>query len=313
MRYKGSMSDLNEMLVFARVVEQGSFIGASRVLGQPKTTVSRKVQELEKRLGARLLQRTTRSVAPTEAGRVLYEHCKRIFEELAAAEAAVGHLHGAPRGRLQVSTSFTFGVSFLAPLLPAFLARYPDVRVSVVLDDGQDDPIGQGTDVAIRTGVPPERRFACRALGNVTRRLYAAPEYLRRRGEPVAPADLGRHDALALGTEERGDRTQWHLTDGVREEVVPVSAVLLANDPMFLVHAALAGQGIAKVPDALCREHLAAGRLKPVLPGWAGPAVPLSALYPSRQSLAPKVRVFLDFLVERLEGSTLPVRRALLG
>lgn len=298
------MSDLNEMLVFARVVERGSFVGAARLLRLPKATVSRKVQALEQRLGARLLQRSTRRVEPTEAGRVLHAHCVRIFDEVAAAEAAVGHLHGAPRGVLRVSAPLVFGAAFLAPLVPHFLARHPGVRVDVTLDDLTDTVIAPGVDVVLRAGPLPDRRLAYRPLGSFTRMLYAAPTYLACRGEPDVPADLHGHDALVFGSEDRDGRSRWMLTDGRRTEQIAVSAVLVANDPSFLVQAALAGRGIAKVPEALCREHVRTGRLRRVLSPWTGPSTALAALYPSRQALAPKVGVFLDFLSEQISGVT---------
>jgi len=298
------MSDLSEWLVFARVVELGSFVGAARLLGLPKTTVSRKVQALERRLGARLLQRSTRRVEVTEAGRALHAHCVRILDEIAAAEAAVTHLHEAPRGLLRVSAPFVFGAAFLAPLMPLFLARHPGVRVAVTLDEATEPIIGPGVDVAIRAGKLPDRRVACRSLGSFTRMLYAAPAYFEARGEPAVPADLLGHDALVFGSEDRGGRGEWTLTDGLRTERIPVAAVLVANDPAFLVQAALAGRGIAKVPETLCREHVRAGRLLRVLPRWSGPATALSALYPTRHALPPKVRVFLEFLTEQVAGAT---------
>jgi LysR family transcriptional regulator for bpeEF and oprC len=297
------MPDLNELLVFARVVEHGSFVAAARLLGLPKTTVSRKVQALERRLGARLLQRSTRRVVPTEAGLVLHAHCARIADEIVAAEAAVGHLHDAPRGLLKVSAPFVFGTAFLAPVLPRFLERCPDVRIAIVLDEVGGEPLGREVDVAIRAGELPDSRVAFRPLGNFTRTLFAAPDYLLRRGRPEVPADLAGHEALVLGSEQRDGRSEWLLTDGTRRERVVVKSVLGANDPSFLVHAALAGRGIAKLPHALCHEHVAAGRLQRVLPGWSGPPVPLSALYPSRDGLAPKVRAFLDFLVDKVASA----------
>lgn len=299
------MPDLNEMLVFARVVELGSFVGAARLLDLPKATVSRKVQSLEQRLGARLLQRSTRRVEPTEAGRALHAHCVRILEEIEAAEATVSHLHDAPRGVLRVSAPFVLGAAFLAPLLPRFLARHRGVSVDVRLIDSTDTVIASGTDVVLRAGPLPDRRVAYRPLGSFTRMLYAAPSYLASRGEPGAPSDLQSHDALVFAGEDRNGRSAWMLTDGERSECIDVAAVLVANDPAFLVQAALAGRGIAKVPEPLCRDHLYAGRLTRVLPEWSGPSTALAALYPSRHALAPKVRVFLEFLSEQIADATI--------
>ena len=159
-----SQADLNQLLVFAKVVEHGSFIAASRALGLPKTTVSRKVQELEERLGARLLQRTTRRVALTEAGAIYHEYCSRIVQDIADADLAVGRVHSAPRGELRVSASFSFGMGALVPIVPDFMARYPDIRLQLELRNDAVDLVAEGFDLAIRIGPLEDSSCAVRYL-----------------------------------------------------------------------------------------------------------------------------------------------------
>lgn len=177
-----SQADLNQLLVFAKVVEHGSFIAASRALGLPKTTVSRKVQELEERLGARLLQRTTRRVALTEAGAIYHEYCSRIVQDIADADLAVGRVHSAPRGELRVSASFSFGMGALVPIVPDFMARYPDIRLQLELRNDAVDLVAEGFDLAIRIGPLEDSSCAVRYLAESRLALYASPDYLARAG-----------------------------------------------------------------------------------------------------------------------------------
>ena len=314
--------DLNALAVFEQVARRGSFVAAALALDLPKTTVSRRVATLEQNLGARLLQRTTRKVALTEAGRVLMEHCERIREESEAAAAAVLRLQESPRGRLVVTAPYLFGVYFLAPALPRFFARHPEMQVDVTLTEAPVDLLADAVDVSIRTGPLPSSRVTARSLGNLTRRLYASPDYLARRAPPALPGELAGHALLALRGELRRSRIEWHLGHGREVHQVSAPATLLANDLAFLLEAALAGGGIAKLPEAICHDHVRTGRLVPVLPGWSGPAVELAALYASRQGLAPKVRVFVDFLAQCFQSSgpagprqvpSRPVRQARAG
>lgn len=296
------MRDLNEMLVFAAVASRGSFIGASRALGIPKATVSRKVQDLEERLGVRLLQRTTRRITLTEAGRAFHEHCLRIEAEVEDAETVVSHLRGTPRGLLRVSAPFTLANILLVPALPEFLARHPDVSVALTLRNDFEDLIKQGTDVALTVLPLPDSSYSARVLGRVALRLYAGSDYLRRKGTPETPQELAGHTTLVLAALTRPGSVSWTLESKGRQMEVMLKPVLLANDAAPLHAALLAGSGIAMSTAGMVRSEVAAGRVLPVLPDWSGPTLEVRAIYASKRGLLPRVRLFLDFLVERAEA-----------
>lgn len=296
------MRDLNEMLVFAAVASRGSFIGASRALGIPKATVSRKVQDLEERLGVRLLQRTTRRITLTEAGKAFHEHCLRIEAEVEDAETVVSHLRGTPRGLLRVSAPFTLANILLVPALPEFLARHPDVSVALTLRNDFEDLIKQGTDVALTVLPLPDSSYSARVLGRVALRLYAGSDYLRRKGTPETPQELAGHATLVLAALARPGSVSWTLGSKGRQVEVMLKPVLLANDQTPIQAALLAGSGIALAPEGMVRSEVAAGRVLPVLPDWSGPTLEVRAVYASKRGLLPRVRLFLDFLVEKAQA-----------
>lgn len=298
------MKDLNEMLIFAAVASRGSFIGASRALNIPKATVSRKVQDLENRLGVRLLQRTTRRITLTEAGQAFHEHCLRIEAEAEDAESAVSQIRGTPRGILRVSAPFTVANLLLVPALPEFLARHPDVTVMLNLRNDFEDLIKQGIDVALTALPLPDSSYAARVLGRVALRLYASSDYLRRKGTPESPKDLTEHATLVLAALTRPGSISWTLASKGHQVEVPLKPVLVANDATPLQVALLAGSGIAMATERMVRSDVAAGRLEPVLPEWSGPTLEVRAVYASKRGLLPRVRLFLDFLVERAKAVT---------
>jgi len=293
--------DLNETLMFVKVVEQGSFTAAAKQLGVPKTTVSRKVSELEERLGAQLLMRTTRRIGLTEAGTVYYEHCRRIARELEEAESAVNQLQGGPRGWLRVTMPVSLGLIALAPLLPEFRSRHPEVRLDLLLSNDRLDLIGNEIDLALRFGALPDSTLVARRLAALRSYVYASPAYLARHGEPMAPEDLEHHHALAMPMARRNGRFCWLLTDGSREEEFAIRPVMVANDPFALKPALLAGEALMLASPVVLGAEEAAGCVQRVLGGWSGPLVELNAVFPRGTVLSPKVRVFVDFLIERLE------------
>jgi len=227
--------DLNDTLIFVKVVELGSFIAAAKALRLPKTTVSRKVQDLEARLGAQLLHRTTRKLGLTEAGNVYFEHSQRISRELAEAESAVGQLQGGPRGWLRITAPYSIGITWIAPLLGEFHARHPEVRVEMVLNNESLDLISGEIDVALRIGKLPDSNLVARKLAQFRTQVYASPLYLQRHGEPLHPEDLAHHRALAMPKALRanGDYA-WALSDGKRTVEYAIDPVLVANDPAAL-------------------------------------------------------------------------------
>jgi DNA-binding transcriptional LysR family regulator len=292
--------DLNDTLVFVKVVEHGSFISAARSLRLPKTTVSRKVQELEARLGAQLLHRTTRKLGLTEAGNVYYEHCQRIARELDEAESAVGQLQAGPRGWLRFTAPYSIGIDRIAPLLGEFHARHPEVRVEMVLSNDTIDIVGKEIDVALRVGALPDSNLVARKLAVLRTQVYASPNYIERYGEPLHPDDLQHHRALAMSKSRRNDHYIWSLNDGERSVEFPVTPILVANDPGALKGALLCGEGLMLAADVMVRPYAGEGYVQRVLAGWTGPELDFNAVFPRGHVQSPKVRAFVDFLVERL-------------
>lgn len=290
------MMDLNEILVFARVVKTGSFVAASRELEMPTSTVSRKVSALEQRLGARLLQRTTRRLRLTDVGQTFYRHATRVVAELEEAELAVTRMQAAPRGLLRVTTPLNFG--FLGPIVASYLERYPEVEVELVCADRIVDLVQEGFDVAVRAGRLADSTLIARSVGALKNVLVASPAFLARQGTPRQPRDLERFDCLAFGAGP--DRTRWKLVHSGEVLAVEIGPRVTVNDLDFLQEAALAGVGIALLPVFLCIQALRAGQLRRVLPEWCSPEVPLHAVYPSTRHLSPKVKTFLDHLRQRM-------------
>jgi DNA-binding transcriptional LysR family regulator len=284
--------DLNDILVFARVVQAGSFTAAARGLSMPKSTVSRKVFELEERLGSRLLQRTTRKLSLTDVGRTYYEHAARIVAEVEEAERAVSLLEQEPRGLLRVTAPLNFG--FLGPITASFLARYPEVQLELVCTDRVVDLVEERFDVGIRAGALGDSTLIAKNLGNAPRFLIASRSYLQKRGRPRTPDDLGKHDCMLFGAGV--DRAVYRLTDGEDSVELAVQARLIVNDSDMLHAAAVAGLGIALLPIFRCAEDLRHHRLERVLRDWNAVPTPIQAVYPSTRHLSPKVRAFVEHL-----------------
>lgn len=294
------MSDLNEALMFVTVVDRGSFTAAARALGVPKATLSRKVQALEERLGSTLLKRTTRRLGLTESGQVYYAHCARLPRLLEDADGAVIQLSGAPRGWLRVTAPYTLGAQVIVPLVPEFMARYPDVRIDMHLSNEVVDLVASDLDLALRVGTLADSSLVARPLGRFSTHVYASPDYLARYGEPLLPQDVVHHRALALSQHRHRGRFTWPLSRGAQSEELAISPVLVMNEPSGLRNAALDGMGLALLPDRLAAPHETDGTLHRMLPVWSGPSADLNAVFPRDRVLPQKVRAFIDFLVERL-------------
>ena len=288
--------DLNEMLVFARVVQAGSFTAAAGVLGMPKSTVSRKVADLEERLESRLLQRTTRKLSLTDVGRTYYDYCARIVAEIEDAERAVSRLHEAPRGLLRVTAPVN--AAFLGPIVSDYLKRYPEVRIDLLCTSRMVDLVEERFDLGIRAGTLADSTLIARSLGSARWFLVATSAYLKKRGRPRSPDDLKKHDALLFGVGMEGAGVQLEKADSpVR---VALSTRLMVSDVDILHAVALAGQGVALLPAFRCVEDLRARRLERVLPDWTAPATPVHVVYPSTRHLSPKVKTFVDHLQQRM-------------
>lgn len=293
--------DMNETLVFLKVIEQGSFTAAARELRLPKTTISRKVRELEQRLGVQLLHRTTRRLGLTEAGRIYFQCCKQIPQSLLDAEAAVGQLQGNPRGTLRITASYSLSISLLSPLLGEFRELYPEVYVDLVLNHRTLDLVEEGIDIALRMGNLPDSSMAARQLAVLPNRIYASPLYLERHGEPSHPLELRQHLALVTRVARRGSSYAWPMSDGGAHESFEVSPVIEADDPELLKEPLFAGAGLMMATDMIMLRHVEEGRVRAVLPGWLGRCPALHAVFPRGHVQPPKLRAFIDFLMPRLE------------
>jgi len=290
--------DLNAMWVFHEVVSQGSFTAAAKRLGMRKSTVSRKITALEDRLGARLLHRTTRRLSLTETGRAYFDRCARVMAEVEAADREVADLHDAPRGKLRITAPVDIGLAFVGPLAADFLERYPEVHLEVVLTGRVVDLVAEGFDVAIRAGSLADSSLIARRLGTTGGRLYASSSYAQSHVLPKQPEQLVEHACITSTATGFGDT--WQLNSGERTVRVAVAGRLRVNDFGLARKAVLAGHGIAFIPEVLCVDDVASGRLVPVLPAWQSRASGVWAVYPSTRNLSAKVRAFLDFLRDEM-------------
>lgn len=296
--------DPNDLLIFARVAELGSFSRAADRLGLPKSTVSRHIAGLETRLGERLLQRTTRRQQLTEFGQQLLEHARQVALEVEAVAALREQRQAAPSGRLRVSMPSDFANLFLGDMLAAFVALHPAITLELDLSPRRVDLLAEGVDVAVRMGaLPDDAWLAARRLTVFSNGLYAAPDYLAERGEPAHPDELLRHQAVRL-LGGQGEPLPWTLRCGDQVwEGLPPGRVS-ANSPELLLRLARAGGGIAAVPDLFAQPMLQRGLLRRVLPDWCLPPHPAWAVFPGRKLMPAKTRVFIDMLQAALAGST---------
>jgi len=303
----------NDLLLFARVVDEGSFTAAAERLDLPKSTVSRRVAALEAGLGERLLLRTTRKLTVTDFGRSILEHAHQVADEVAAASQLAQHRQVEPSGRLRVSMPADFANVILAELLAGFIARYPAITLEIDLSPRRVDLVGENFDVAIRMGaLPDDASLAARKLAAFATGLFAAPGYLERRGTPAAPAALIEHDALLLLTRS-GDPMAWTLTRGtdVWHGLPPGRATV--NSPEVLTRLARLGSGIAIVNSHFATPYVASGELVPVLPDWSPPVATAWAVFPGRRLMPARTRVFIDALAEEFSGPRCRAAEARLG
>ncbi|KGM31019.1 LysR family transcriptional regulator [Inquilinus limosus] len=291
------MLNLNDLILFVRAVDAGGFAAAARRLGLPKSTISKRVAELEAALGARLIHRTSRSFVLTELGRDFYDHAQAAMIEAEAAEGVVRRRLAEPSGTVRITASVPTAQFRLAGLLPALARAYPKIRLQLHVTDRFVDLVQEGFDIAVRSHFAPlpDSELLQRRMGVERIALVAAPDYLARRGTPAEPADLAEHDGLLTGPSV----TVWRLRhrDGPEEQVAPVSS-FVADESVVLRQAAVAGIGVACLPETMTAEARAAGTLMPVLPEWAAGTVWTTLLTPHRRGQLPAVRAVIDFLVK---------------
>lgn len=288
------MDRLAGMQVFVRVVESGSFSAAARAVGATQSTISKQVAALEDHLGCLLLQRTTRSLTLTEDGRSFYELSLNALDAVAQAESAVGRQRGRATGRLRLACAGVFGRLHVIPRLEAFMARHPDIEIDLVMHDRFTDLIEEGVDLALRVGKVHDGGLIARQIGVSRRVVVATPDYLARHGTPLHPADLSGHRCLLYGGLAGGP--VWTFAGPEGEIAQPVSGPVRVDNTEAVLAAALHGLGIANVPIwHFIKGEIETGQVQVLLQPFAMPAAPISAVYPSRRFLAPKVRAAIDF------------------
>lgn len=299
------MQDLNDMLYFAEVVERGGFAAAGRALGIPKSRLSRRVAELEALLGVRLLQRTTRKLSLTEVGAAYLRHCQAMRDAAQAALDTVQQVQSEPRGTVRVSCPVTLSQTVLAPLIPRYLERYPEVRVEMTVVNRPVNVVEEGLDVAlrVRASLEDSASMVVKRLDVANQILLASPQYLARAGVPATPQDLLQHQVLSMSSFE--GVAHWRLRSDTGAEVQLQPQVrYMADDLMTLKLAVLGGAGVCYLPDYMCEAEIKRGELVVVLPQWRFPPGIVHAVFSSRRGLTPAVRSFLDFLGEFMPGTS---------
>lgn len=296
------MSYLESLRVFVRVVELGSITAGGRDMRLSPAASSARIRDLEERFGVRLLNRTTRTLTPTEIGRVLYDNARRVLATLDEAEAAVATASGTPQGIVRVVAPLVAGRRLVAPLVPRFVAENPEVQVRLRLSDRAVNMVEEGIDVAFYLGHPEESALIRRKIGPCPRVLVAAPAYLAARGTPTAPEDLKAHTCLLLRF-PRSPEYYWVLDTPSGPVKLMVAGGFDTDDGSVLTDWALAGAGIANRPRYEVADDLAAGRLVELLPETPPLPVEFGVLTPHREFLDPKVRLFVDFAVKALKGA----------
>lgn len=292
-------TDFDQIAAFLATVEHAGFTAAGAELNRDGSLVSRRVTALEKRLGVRLLERTTRRIALTEAGEAYYQRMRKAVQAMGEIDAEAVDAAGAVRGTLRLSLPATFGRMWIAPILPAFLRQHPSLTVEARYEDRYVDLVAEGFDVAVRIGDLADSRLIARKLAPANRLLCASPDYLAERGMPAHPSDLANHDCI--GFSRLTSHPVWHLGDGGKTVAVRISGPLVTDDATSLIQAAVAGVGIAMVSDWLAGPELKSGRLMPVLLGH--PVVTQEAIYlvhPSAKLVPAKTRVFMEWLADAL-------------
>ena len=293
--------DLNDIVVFTKVVETKSFTGAAEQLGLPKSTVSRKLAQLEERLGVRLVQRTTRKLALTDIGEAYYARCARIVADVAAAEQLVMDMQSTPRGRVRVTAPIDLSTKYLGTIISEFLAAHGDVFVELEATDRIVDLIEEGFDLAIRFGQLPESTLIARKLCSSGGMLVASPAYLAKRGTPTNIEELDEHDRCLFTPTPRVQ--SWPLVDGDDQTAYEFGrpARFASNNVGAVYAAVLAGTGIGHMSEFMAACDIHSGRLVHVLPAWRGRSFDVHAVYPARQNLPPRLSLFIEFLQKAMD------------
>jgi len=293
------MQDLNDLFYFSIVVEKNGFAAAGRALGIPKSRLSRRISQLEERLGVRLLQRSTRRFAVTDAGQRFYGHCQAVMAEAQAAEEAVAQLTSEPRGLVRVSCPVSITQNVMANILPGFAEKFPQVKLLVLSTNRRIDLINEGIDVAIRVRfkLDTDADLVVRTFGHSHSVLVASPKYLDERGRPEQPEDLARYETISIAELEW---QSWEFSNAGRTYRFEHQPRLMCGDFPLTLAAAKRGLGVALLPESVCCAALNSNELEIILPQWSPPQGIVHCVFPSRRGLLPAVRVLIDWLAEKL-------------
>jgi DNA-binding transcriptional LysR family regulator len=291
------MDKLASIRAFTKVVAHGSYSQAARELRLSRSAVSKHVSDLEQELGVQLLNRTTRSARPTESGQAYYERCVAILADLEEADLATTRAQAEPRGILRINAPMSFGTLHLGQAVADFMEKYAELQIQLILSDQLIDPVQEGFDVTLRIADLPSSSLIARKIVPAGRVLCASPAYLQRRGTPDHPNDLRAHDCLSYGHLATGN--QWKLTGPDGDHWIPIPWTLCTNNAEVLRDAAVKGRGIALLPTFIAGAELRQGTLRGILADYKAPELSLYAIYPPNRHLSVKVRLFIDFLVER--------------
>ncbi|WP_104665603.1 LysR family transcriptional regulator [Ensifer adhaerens] len=288
------MVDLNDIAVFAAVAQFESFSRAARSLGMPVSTVSRKVTALEQKLGVTLIQRTTRKLSLTVQGRAYCAECSEPLKQLHDAERVLSEAQRKPEGLLRITVPVTLGQPPFFDFLSAFLKKYPEIEVDLLVTNMFMDLVAENIDVAVRFGELRDSSLVAQRIGRSTHLLVAAPEYLDRHGVPLRPEDLSGHRCVLVNA--RKNEADWHLVNGDKAVTLPVTGSVTVHDIQSASAITERGHGIGRLPPIFCDSLLSSGKLVRVLPGWSAPDVFVHAVYPTRRFLPSRLQVFLQAL-----------------
>ncbi|OMH33873.1 LysR family transcriptional regulator [Motiliproteus sp. MSK22-1] len=294
------MKGFSAIPIFVAVIETGGFSPAARKLGVSKSAVSKRITQLEDQLGVRLLHRTTRKLSLTEAGLRYYELASQVMVTAAQAEDAVTELQGEPQGRLRINVPMSFGRLHVAPVIPVFLERFPKLEINLVMDDQMVDLVGGGFDLAIRAGELPDSALIARKLAPCRHVIVASPEYVAREGRPKTVDELRDHNCLLYSYST--DAKEWTLTNNKETTSIQVSGNYQVNNSEALLEGVRAGTGIGRLPTFVAGPDLKAKRLINLFESYQIADKTLYAVFPEREYLPAKVRVFVDFLIEQFGG-----------
>lgn len=295
------LSDLDDFYCFAQVVEHGGFSAAERATDIPKSKLSRRVHNLEERLGVRLIQRNSRHFAVTDIGMNVYRHAQVMANAAQAAHDLVDHLSIQPRGLIKVSLPVSIAQNEMSRILPEFLKTYPEIKVQLLVSNRRVDLINEGIDLAlrVRSNLDDDPNLVIRTFETIEQHLFASQAYLNQHGDLKQPEDLAKHYILSMAD----DHVDQHIVvydEHQRQKKIKVNPTVMGSDLMLQAQLARQDCGIALLPDNIVEPYIQSGELVRVLPNWRAPHGVFHAVYPSRRGLLPAVRVFIDFLVEKL-------------